>query len=72
MMNTHCFPLPIEWYADSECKAPVQETDEQAFLKFLNLHCVSKPVPEYLKYCHLHLLVAVCPLPAEVTGHADV
>lgn len=70
-MNTHCFPLPLEWYADSECKALVQETDQQAFSKMLKLHCVSKTMPEHLKYCHLHLPVAVCPLPAEVTGHAD-
>lgn len=67
-MNTHCSGLPLEWCAYSECKALVWETADQTFLRFLKLHFVPKTVPGN---CHLQLQVAVCPLPAEVTGHAE-
>lgn len=71
MMNVHCFGLPLEWYADSECNALVHKTAEQAFLRFLKLHFVPKTMQEDLKNWHLLLQVAVCSLPAGVTGHAD-
>lgn len=54
----------------TECKALVQETAEQTCLRFFKSHFVPKTVLDDLKYCHLQLQVAVCPLPAEVTGHA--